>query len=155
MRALVRSSYAALALGLALAAGTSLAACAGSKKDVEVKSESPDELARLAGTWRGDYHGIESGREGPIEFALELGRHTASGQVLMGGGTPLQIEFVSVAAGKIEGTIAPYTDPNCTCEVETSFLGTLAPDAIDGTFETRVSATGQVQTGTWRVERQP
>ena len=73
----------------------------------------------------------------------------------MGGGTPLQIEFVSVEAGKIKGTIAPYTDPNCGCEVETSFLGTLAPDAIDGTFETKVSATGQVQTGTWRVERQP
>lgn len=138
---------------IALAALVALVACAGSKKDVEVKGGDP-ELARLAGTWRGDYQGVESGREGPIEFALELGRHTATGQVLMGGGTPLQIEFVAVEHGKLAGTIAPYTDPSCACEVETRFLGTLAADAIDGTFETKVSATGQVQTGTWRVERQ-
>lgn len=137
-----------------VALALALTACAGSKKDVEVKGGDP-ELARLAGSWEGDYQGNESGRSGPIQFALELGRHTATGEVLMGGETPLKIEFVSVDKGKIKGTIAPYTDPTCSCEVETSFLGTLSSDAIDGTFETRVGATGQVQTGSWRVERRP
>jgi hypothetical protein len=139
---------------LAVATLAAFAACAGSKKDVEVRTGDPEELARLAGTWEGEYQGLDSGRQGPIRFALELGRHTATGEVLMGGGTPLQIEFVSVEKGKVKGTIAPYTDPACQCQVETSFLGGLAADVIDGTFETRVSTTGEVQTGTWRVERQ-
>jgi hypothetical protein len=154
MRALVRSLLTVTTAATLAAGGLTVAACAGSKKDVEVKSGDPEELARLAGSWRGDYHGLESGREGPIEFELELGRHTATGPVLLGGGTPLQIEFVSVDAGKLEGTIAPYTDPACACQVETRFLGTLDTDAIDGTFETRVGASGELQTGTWRVERQ-
>lgn len=141
-------------LALSFIAAITVAGCAGSKKDVEVKSGDPEELARLAGSWKGDYHGVESGREGPIELTLELGRHTATGQVLMGGTTPLQIEFVSVEQGKVKGTIAPYTDPNCSCQVETSFLGTLAADTIDGTFATKLGDTGQVQTGSWRVERQ-
>lgn len=144
MRGRSRSSI--LALGL-------LVACAGSKKDVEVKGGDP-ELARLAGIWVGDYQGHESGRSGPVRFELELGRHTAIGEVLMGGATPLHIEFVAVEGGKLKGTIAPYTDPGCACEVETSFLGTLGTEAIDGTFETRVSATGELQTGSWQVERQ-
>lgn len=138
-------------ISLAVAA---LAACAGSKKDVEVKGGDP-ELARLAGSWEGEYQGNESGRSGPITFSLELGRHTATGEVLMGGATPLEIEFVSVEKGMIAGTIAPYTDPTCACEVETRFLGTLTSEAIEGTFETRVSATGQTQGGTWRVARRP
>lgn len=144
MRGSSRSSV--LALGL-------LVACAGSKKDVEVKGGDP-ELARLAGVWAGDYQGNESGRSGPIRFELELGRHTATGEVLMGGSTPLHIEFVAVEHGKIKGTIAPYTDPACACAVETSFLGTLGTEAIAGTFETKLGATGQLQTGSWQVERQ-
>ena len=128
------------------------AACGASQKQVEVKGKDT-EMAKVAGDWEGDYEGNESGRRGTIKFSLVLGRHTADGEVFMGGDTPLKIQFVEVEGGQIKGTIAPYTDPGCSCEVETSFLGTLAGDTISGMFETKVPATGQIQTGTWQVAR--
>ncbi|MBK9036163.1 MAG: hypothetical protein IPL61_33795 [Myxococcales bacterium] len=133
-----------------------VAACGGTQKAVEVKGGDA-ELAKLAGDWSGDYHGNESGRDGTIDFALELGRHTATGEVHMGApdAPPLKIEFVAIEGGQLSGTIAPYTDPNCTCEVQTTFTGAAGPDTIGGTFETKISATGDVQTGTWQVTRKP
>lgn len=128
------------------------AACGGSQKQIEVKGDDP-ELTKLAGDWEGDYKGNESGRSGTAKFSLQLGRHTAEGEVFMGGDTPLKIEFVAVEGGKIKGTIAPYTDPNCQCEVETSFLGILDGDQISGDFVTTIGTTGQLQTGTWQVTR--
>lgn len=130
------------------------AACGGSQKSVEVKG-GDGELAKLAGTWSGDYRGLESGRSGTIDFALELGRHTAVGEIHMGApdAPALKIEFVAIAGGQVSGTIAPYTDPNCQCEVQTTFTGVADGDAIAGSFSTKVSATGDTQTGEWRVER--
>ena len=109
---------------------------------------------RLAGEWKGEYKGNESGRSGAVTFSLQLGQHTAEGEVVMTGTTPLKIEFVQVKGGQVRGTIAPYTDPGCACQVETSFLGTLAGDTISGMFETKIGATGQIQTGSWAVTRQ-
>ncbi len=129
-----------------------LAACGGSQKQVEVKGKET-ETAKLAGDWEGTYEGNESGRSGPVRFSLQLGRHTADGEVVMGGETPLRIQFIEVAGGKVEGKIAPYTDPNCECEVETSFIGTVSGDTISGMFSTKIGATGQIQTGTWQVTR--
>ena len=129
-----------------------LVACGGSQKEVAVQGSDLD-LARVAGEWVGEYKGTESGRTGPVTFSLAVGSHTAEGQVVMGGATPLKIEFVKVKNDEVKGTIAPYTDPNCSCEVQTTFLGTFASDAINGTFETKVGATGQTQTGTWSVTR--
>ena len=129
-----------------------LFACGGTQKDVAVQGSDLD-LARIAGDWEGSYKGNDSGRDGPVKFSLQVGSHTAEGQVFMGGATPLKIEFVKVDKGRLKGTIAPYTDPNCACQVETTFTGTLGNDTIDGTFETKVSATNQVQTGTWNVTR--
>ena len=129
------------------------AACGGAgTKEVEMKGKDPD-LATLAGEWEGSYTGNESGRTGPVTFSLQMGRHTAEGTVLMGGETPLKIEFVSVEGGQISGKIDPYMDPNCSCEVETEFLGTLEGDTISGMFTTKVTAQGMVQTGTWQVTR--
>lgn len=143
------STVSRVAFALLLAAG-----CGGSQKSVEVKG-GETELATLAGDWAGDYHGIESGRSGTIEFSLQLGRHTAEGEVHMGApdAPPLKIEFVAIDGGRVSGTIAPYTDPNCTCEVQTTFTGTATATRIAGTFETKVSATGQVETGDWQVSR--
>ena len=129
-----------------------LVACGGTQKEVAVKGSDLD-LARVAGDWEGNYNGTDSGRTGPVSFSLQVGSHTAEGQVMMDGATPLKIEFVKVKDDQVKGTIAPYTDPSCSCEVETTFLGTLGNDVIDGTFETKVSATGQLQTGTWSVTR--
>jgi hypothetical protein len=136
-----------LSIGLGAIAG-----CGGGTKEVEMKGKDPD-LAALAGEWEGSYKGNESGREGPITFSLQMGRHTAEGTVLMGGDTPIRIEFVSVEGGQISGKIDPYMDPNCSCEVETEFLGTLDGDTIAGMFTTKVTAQGVVQTGTWSVSR--
>ena len=71
----------------------------------------------------------------------------------MSGSTPLKIEFIAVKGGQVKGTIAPYTDPNCKCQVETSFLGNVAGNTISGMFETKIGATGQIQTGKWNVKR--
>ena len=139
--------------GLAIAIAL-VAACGGSQKAVEVKG-GDSELAKIAGDWSGDYSGVESGRSGTIDFSLELGRHTAIGEIHMGApdAPPLKIEFVAIDGGKVSGTIAPYPDPNCSCEVQTTFTGAASGDSISGTFETKVSANGQVQSGTWQVSR--
>ncbi|MBX3159725.1 MAG: hypothetical protein KF773_27390 [Deltaproteobacteria bacterium] len=128
--------------------------CGGTQKDVAVKG-ADTELAKLAGDWTGDYKGNESGRSGTVSFSLQLGRHTAEGEVIMGGATPLKIEFVAVKGAQVKGTIAPYTDPNCSCPVETSFLGNVAGNTISGMFETKIGTTGQIQTGSWSVTRKP
>lgn len=127
-----------------------LVACGGSQKAVAVKGDD-SELVKIAGDWEGEYQGRESGRRGPVRFSLQVGRHIAEGEVFMGGETPLVIKFVEVEGRKLKGTIAPYEDPNCKCQVETSFLGTLDNDTVAGTFETKVQGT--VQTGTWSVRR--
>jgi hypothetical protein len=130
------------------------ASCGGGQKEVAVKGNEV-ELARLAGDWEGEYKGNESGRTGPVSFSLQIGRHVAEGEVKMGGTTPLKIEFVQIKGDQVKGTIAPYRDPNCDCEVETSFLGNFGGDTINGMFETKIGATGQIQTGTWAVTRKP
>ena len=128
-------------------------ACAGSQKEVTMQGSDLD-IARVAGEWQGEYKGEDSGRSGPVSFSLEVGSHIAEGTVMMGP-KPLKIEFVKVNRNEVKGTIAPYTDPQCSCEVETSFLGTLSDDSIYGTFESRLSSTGQLQAGTWSVQRKP
>jgi len=129
-----------------------LAACGGTQRDVAVEGNDT-ELVKLAGDWTGSYKGKESGREGTLSFSLQLGRHIADGQVMMGGTTPLKIEFVQVKGGQLKGTIAPYTDPNCSCQVETSFLGNISGTRVSGMFETKIGQTGQIQTGEWTVDK--
>jgi hypothetical protein len=127
-----------------------IAACGGGQKEVAVEG-SDTELVKLAGDWEGDYKGIESGRTGPVKFSLTVGSHVAEGEVFMGGQTPLKIEFVQIKGGQVKGTIAPYTDPRCNCQVATSFVGSVTGDEISGSFETKVQ--DQVQSGSWHVTR--
>jgi hypothetical protein len=129
-----------------------LFACGGAQRDVAMKGSDLD-IARVAGDWEGEYKGAESGRTGPVSFSLQVGSHTAEGQVMLGGATPLKIEFVKVQRNEVKGTMAPYTDPACSCQVETSFLGTVNEGEIYGTFESKLGSTGQVQSGTWTVQR--
>jgi hypothetical protein len=129
-----------------------LAACGASQKEVAVQGKDLD-LARVAGDWEGEYKGNESGRTGPVTFSLAMGSHTAEGQVVMSGTTPLKIEFVKVKDDEVRGTIAPYTDPSCSCEVQTTFNGIVANDSISGTFETKVSGTDKTQSGSWFASR--
>jgi hypothetical protein len=132
------------------------------------------EIARLAGTWIGEYTGTSSGRSGNITFTLKAGTDSAFGDVLMvpaGTMNPilpadnptdhrvharspqvLQVSFVSIAGGRVSGTLEPYVAPDCSCTVRTTFTGVIATDVIDGTFVTR-GPSGLEQTGRWRVMR--
>jgi len=121
-----------------------LAACGASQKEVAVQGKDLD-LARVAGDWEGEYKGNESGRTGPVMFSLAMGSHTAEGQVIMNGTTPLKIEFVKVKDDEVRGTIAPYTDPTCSCEVQTAFNGP-AGSAAGATFAGR-RTIGRVRIG--------
>ena len=149
------SLVAVLALGsLAVAGG-----CASTNPQIPVNGEDP-QITRLAGEWLGDYRGLESGREGTIEFDLGVGRHTAEGQVMMkpagatGAGVPLRIKFVQVMDGRINGKIEPYMDPQCSCKVETEFFGDLRGDRIHGEFVTRALGNPNAeQFGLWSVSR--
>ena len=129
------------------------AACGGAVSQIEVKGRDPD-LAAVAGDWQGKYQGTDNPRSGEIRFSLELGMHTGEGQVLMTGATkPLAIEFIAVKANQISGSIQPYTEPSCACQVHTEFVGTLEGNEIDGTFITKVAAKGTEMHGTWQVAR--
>ena len=129
-----------------------LGACAASPKEVTVRGTDLD-LARIAGDWDGEYKGTESGRTGPVSFSLQVGSHTAEGQVVMNGATPLKIEFVKIKQDQVKGTIAPYVDPACKCQVETTFVGDLSENVIVGSFESKLGTTGMTQSGTWTVSR--
>lgn len=139
---------------LFVALSLSLAACGGAISSVEMKG-ADTEVAQLAGDWEGSYTGIESGRSGPVSFSLQLGRHTADGTVLLGGATPLKIEFVAVEDGTISGKMDPYQDPSCTCEVQTEFVGTVFGDAITGSYTTTVVGADKQMHGEWSVARKP
>jgi hypothetical protein len=138
-------------LSASLLALATLAACGGAQHPVEVKGGESD-IAALAGDWEGSYTGIESGRSGPVSFSLELGRHVAEGDVMLGS-APLKIQFVAVENGELSGKIAPYTDPTCSCEVQTAFVGQLSGDLISGTFTTSVVGRDIEQHGEWSVVR--
>jgi len=134
-------------------AASGLAACGGMATQVEVKGGNEDVIS-LAGNWEGQYEGTESGRSGGIKFSLELGRHTADGEVMLGAGAPpLKISFVRVEGGQVSGKMEPYMDPNCSCTVQTEFLGLVHGDVADGTFTTRAVQTGSEQHGNWTVQR--
>lgn len=136
-----------------------LAACGGAAQSVPVRG-SDEDISMLAGRWEGSYQGTDSGREGSVSLDLALGHHVAEGQVLMyptGAGPekaqPLGIKFVQMKKGEISGKIGPYTDPACSCSVETEFVGTVAGDNIDGTFTTHGVGTAITQTGRWQAVR--
>jgi hypothetical protein len=146
-------------------------ACASTPDPVPVVGSSGD-VSALVGEWSGEYDGGSTGRSGSIVFVLRSAADTAHGDVMMvprasGGAAgnvqgrpgPLQlrasqvlsIAFVRVAGGALSGTLAPYTDPECNCTVQTTFTGTLRGSTIEGTFVTR--GAGREQSGRWSVAR--
>ena len=126
----------------------------------------------LAGQWIGVYTSTETGRSGSIQFTLQAGTDTASGDVLMipnwpgpyaisqyippeeyvRPAQPLQIQLVRVFGHQVAGQLAPYVDPDCGCEVRTIFSGRLEGDILDGVFHT-YHPDGRTTTGEWRVHR--
>ena len=148
-------------------------ACGGPGTPVPVAGTATD-LAALAGEWSGEYSSQESGRSGSIVLRLTAGTDSATGDVVMSpqffrrlagpGDAPaavapppapqvLSISFVRVAGGRVSGRLAQYTDPSCGCTLLTEFEGSLRGDALEGTYSSRHSATGEVQRGRWLVTR--
>ena len=164
----IRLSFAASLALLVLLPG-----CSSTPAPVPVEGAHAD-LSALAGRWEGEYQSPATGRLGSIVFDLTAGEDHAHGDVLMiprgsttpysrtprTGGEPvspgptsqlLTIRFVKAEAGKVSGTLDPYWDPSCPCEVTTTFVGEVRGDEISGTFSSTRNA-GRVF-GTWKVTR--
>lgn len=134
------------------------------------------DVAALTGHWEGSYSSAATGRSGSISFTLTASGDSAFGDVVMiprGWGKPLQawnrneaagaaapqpsaavltINFVRVAGGRVNGTLAPYADPETGAKLFTRFEGTLNGDKIAGTYSTTAGAAAP-QTGEWSVTR--
>ena len=120
------------------------------------------DISAMAGRWEGTYASEATGRTGSIVFELKSGKDTAKGDVLMvpkGATAPtssampqvLTISFVDAEGGVVRGTMDPYHDPACDCEVQTTFEGIRRGDAMEGTFTTTGAPT--VATGKWSMHR--
>jgi hypothetical protein len=66
----------------------------------------------------------------------------------------LNINFVNAAGGVLRGTMDPYNDPSCNCEVQTTFVGRQTGDTIEGTFSTTPGGNAPITTGRWKITRQ-
>lgn len=159
-----RGRLAALVFGAAALA----AACASSNPAPEVPVQGGD-LSALTGRWVGEYSSTETGRTGSIVFELRSGDKVARGDVLMKPKVDAQnandtlrnmpqmlnISFVSATGGVLRGTMDPYNDPSCNCSVQTTFVGRLSGDTIEGTFTTTPQGSGgNITTGRWKMSRE-
>ncbi|HEV8399400.1 MAG TPA: hypothetical protein VGQ18_06110 [Gemmatimonadales bacterium] len=156
------------------AAALVVAACAANQPSVPLVGRTAD-VAALAGEWVGEYSSTESGRSGSISFTLRAAADSAFGDVIMipaGWGRPLapfrgeaaggqaqrpasevlSINFVRVEQGRVNGTLAPYADPQTGARLLTTFTGELNGNTITGTYTTRLTS-GETQTGRWTVQR--
>lgn len=149
------------ALGLLVTALTWACASNNPAPPVPVQGASSD-LSSLAGRWEGTYSSEATGRTGSIVFELKSGDKVARGDVLMvpkdvhdPGKMPqvLNISFVNADNGVLRGTMDPYTDPSCSCEVQTTFVGRLSGDTIEGSFTVNPSGAAPITTGRWSITR--
>ncbi len=153
--------------GAAVAA--SAVACAPSRPpEIELTSSDFD-LNPLVGEWRGNYTNPQAGRSGTIAFTLHAGVSSASGNVVMIPQTAdsslssaaavarsvLKINFIRKEGSKVSGTLDPFRDPSCGCQVTTTFEGAFRDaHTIEGTFSTAPLVAGpRVTNGTWKVTR--
>lgn len=151
-----------------------LAACTARPTPVPVIGPTGD-VSALAGAWVGEYSSAASGRSGSISFTLRAHGDSAFGDVVMipvAWGRPLApwrgetaaapagrphpevltINFVRVERGHVNGTLAPYADPETGARLVTAFVGELSGNTIEGTYTTRLPS-GETQTGRWKAQR--
>lgn len=133
----------------------------------------PASLARLVGTWTGQYWGGAGGRGGSLAFALRAGSDSLYGDVTMidprgetirpadpsgvhamhvASPQQLRIDFVAAQADSIRGVLEPYIGPDCQCTVSTTFFGQVRGDDIKGTFVSRTGGRVRAE-GQWEVKR--
>ena len=165
---------------VAVTSATLLAACASHPTPVPVMAPSSS-LSALVGDWSGEYSSVETGRSGSISFALKAGKDTAFGNVIMvpktesnvvapsaavdhpivrsaaaqNPGELITIRFVRMEGNHVVGTLDPYRDPDCGCQLTTTFQGEFtSANTIAGTFHTTGSGMSHIPaSGRWKVER--
>lgn len=147
-----------------------LLACASSEPALVPVLGAPEDLSPLTGEWTGTFENRATGRSGSITFHLTEDPTGAHGDVVLvprtdvvvnqqhlephGGPMVLDIDFVRVAGGEINGRIAPYPDPDdMNATVETQFSGRVKGRVIEGTFVTYSTRGVGPQRGTWTVKR--
>jgi hypothetical protein len=156
-----------------LAAVLALAGCSNPQFTPVQLQGDPTSIAALAGAWVGEYSGGAGGRAGSISFNLRSGSDSLYGDVTMTDPSGqairaadaaeihrahvqspqgLRIDFVAVHSDSVRGTLEPYTSPDCSCVVGTTFLGRRSGNEIKGTFETRSGGQLRAQ-GSWAVKR--
>lgn len=151
-----------------------MVACESQRAAIPLVAD-PERRASLIGEWHGAYASPATGRSGSIVLYLAEGEDHAHGDVLMiprGGSDPyrpsarsgetdrlrgpqlLTIRFVRAKGRQISGMLDRYWDPDCNCEMRTSFTGEINGDRIEGTF-TSISGRPGVgrSTGWWEVTR--
>jgi len=157
-----------------------LAGCKSVPTPVPVIGQGSD-MSALVGDWSGEYTSPETGRSGSISFTLQAGKDTAIGSVVMvpkaqnqpvtaaaavdhptvmssatqKPGSLLTIRFVRLEGSQILGTLDPYRDPDCGCQLATTFRGEFKNSAtIEGTFNTVGSGMEHLpSSGRWKVSR--
>lgn len=169
MRAILRAAAASLLLPILSACSTSGPA-ASPEPSVPVGGAASD-LAALNGRWEGSYSSPDTGRSGSIVF--EFRGASGAGDVLMvpkssgdaaanapaadalkGMPQVLTIQFVQAQGGDLSGALSAYVDPDCQCQVTTTFRGRREGDAVRGTFTTaRTGDPDKKSNGTWSVQR--
>lgn len=170
-----RARYTA-AFFLAAAIGLTCSACSSTPKNPAPEvpmGGAKSDISAMAGRWEGTYASEATGRTGSIVFELKSGKDMAKGDVLMvpkgasssasasapsassdpthGMPQVLTISFVNAEGGVVRGTMDPYHDPSCDCEVQTTFEGIRRGDSMEGTFTTTGAPT--VATGKWSMHR--
>ncbi|MEA2764325.1 MAG: hypothetical protein QOK07_729 [Gemmatimonadaceae bacterium] len=165
-----RLTFVVAVVGSALAS----VACASRQPEIELTSSDFD-LNPLVGEWRGNYSSAETRRNGTIAFTLRAAESAASGNVVMlpradssfeANHAPvdpsipntrevLTIHFVRKEGSNVVGTLDPYLDPECACQVATTFQGAFRDrSTIEGIYTTVPSISGRkVTSGKWRVTR--
>jgi hypothetical protein len=141
-----------------------------------------EEKSAFAGVWTGSYWSRAAGRHGTIRFtlpehadtgygeveitfspSLHLGREAAAAdypkahpeELQPGGSTTIGITMVRIQRDRVQGTMAPYWDPDCECRAQTVFEGKLDATGIAGSFTIRREpADRRILTGEWRVEQE-
>lgn len=171
---MTRDSPTKVAAAFSVLALLTLAACESQRAAIPVVAE-PERLASLVGEWHGEYASPATGSSGSIVFYLAPGDDHAHGDVQMipstvsssnrpsarsatdpvrPGPQILTIRFVQAKGGQISGMLDRYEDPDCDCEVRTTFTGEIKGDRMEGTF---VSLSGHPgvgrTTGWWAVIR--
>jgi hypothetical protein len=151
------------------------AACESQRAAIPIVAD-PNQRSALVGEWHGQYGSPSTKRSGSIVLFLVEGEDHAHGDVLMipaGNSEPyrpsagsaetaalrrgpqlLTIRFVRAKEGQISGSLDPWWDPDCDCEVQTSFVGEIRGDRIVGIFTSLSGRPGVGRwTGWWEVHR--